>query len=333
MRRGRRRRWKIMETQPVSVIVPTIGRPISLKALLESLVAQTVHVQEVIVADASGGDQILQIVCDSRWAVAGLPVHRIVVAPPNAVRQREEAIRVSQGRFLLLLDDDVVLEPSCVHHMLALINADPDVVGIFADFNNQPWPPPTRFWKFYMRHFLSISEGAWQGRVIGPLLRFGYNPPPALPAPMEWLGTCNSLISRAAYIRVGGFSNFFWHRCTINEDVDLGIKLSRVGKILFCPAARLAHNHDPIGRVALWEAAADDVYNRFFVLRRTMDKSCVAAFGLIWLFFVGETLSNLFGCLRRGRGGTAFIQRLYGRSRGLGMITLKAVSGFEKRNA
>ena len=40
---------------------------------------------------------------------------------------------------------------------------------------------------------------------------------------MEWLGSGNSLIRRDAHDRAGGFSNFFLHRTTVNEDVDLGI--------------------------------------------------------------------------------------------------------------
>lgn len=318
-------------TEPVSVIVPTIGRPCSLTALLESLSRQTICLHEVIVADGSEGDETARIAANPCWAAAGLAVKRIVVSPPNAVRQREEAIRVSDGKFLLLLDDDVVLEPQCVRCMLDLIESGSGVVGVFADFNNQRWPQPTRFWRLYLRLALGLHEGSWQGRVVGPLLRFGFDPPPATPQRMEWLGTNNSLILRSAFLRAGGFSNFFLNRSTINEDVDLGIKLSRVGKIVFCPMARMAHYHDPRGRVSISEAAEDDLHNRFFVLHRTVGKSCVEAFGLVLIFYIGETLSDLLGCLRRGKGGKAFLQRLCGRSRALGVLVLGALRGFEHR--
>jgi GT2 family glycosyltransferase len=315
----------------ISAIIPTIGRPSSLAKVLASLAEQTIRMEEVIVADASGGDQIKLVVGDSRWKRAGLEVRRIVVSPPNAVRQREEAVRTSRAKFLLFLDDDVVLEPECVRAMSDLMESDAEIVGVVTGFSNESWPPPTRLWRLYMRLALGMKEGSWQGRVIGPLLRFGFDPPPAMPRPMEWLSTSNSLVLRSAFLRVGGFSDFFLHRSTMNEDVDLGIKLSRVGKIIFCPLARVAHYHDPLGRVSVSEAAEDDLHNRFFVLYRTVGKSCVAAFALVSLFYIGETLSNLLGCLRRGKGYTTFAQLFRGRSRALAILVIEALKGLEHR--
>lgn len=296
---------------------------------LASLAEQTVRIEEVIVADASGEDQIKLVVGDSCWKGAGLEVRRIVVSPPNAVRQREEAVRTSTGKFLLFLDDDVVLEPECVRAMLDLIESDTDLVGVVADFSNHPWPQPTRIWRLYMRLALGLREGSWQGRVVGPLLRFGFNPVPATPQPMEWLRGGSSLVLRSAFQTVGGFSDFFLNRSTINEDVDLGVKLSRVGKIALCPLARMAHNHDPLGRVSVCDAAEDDLYNRFFVLHRTIGKSCAAAFAVILIFYIGETLSNLLGCLLRCKGGKVVFQRLRGRSRAVGILVMGVLTGFE----
>ena len=161
-----------------------------------------------------------------------------------------------------------------------------------------------------------MAEGAWQGKVIGPLLRFGYRPSPVRPMPMEWLGAGNSLVRRDAYDQAGGFSDFFLHRCTMNEDVDLGLKLGRVGRIMLCPAARMAHMHAPAGRVAAAVAAEDDVHNRYLILRHTVGRSALSAFGSVCLYFAVETLSNIGGAVRRLRGG-GFIARLAGRARAL----------------
>jgi GT2 family glycosyltransferase len=313
----------------ISAVIPTIGRPDSLANTLASLTEQTVAIEEVIVADGSGGDQINLVVDDSRWKAAGLQVRRVVVSPPNAVQQREEAVRTSTGKFLLFLDDDVVLEPECVRAMLDLVESDLELVAVVADFSNHPWPQPTRIWWLYMRVALGLRQGSWQGRVVGPLLRFGFDPTPAMPQPMEWLRGGGSLVLRSAFLSVGGFSDFFLNRSTINEDVDLGIKLSRVGKIAFCPLARMAHYHDPLGRVSVSEAAEDDLHNRFFVLYRTVGKSRTAALAVIVVFYIGETLSNLLGCLLRRKGGKALLQRFGGRSRALAMLVMGALKGFE----
>lgn len=284
----------------ISAIVPTIGRPEALTQLLESLAAQSCTPDEVLVADGSGGSAVARVVDDPRWAGHGLRVRRIAVMPPNAVRQRQAAIAEASGSLLLLLDDDVVLEPQCVEAMARQIAA-PGIVAVTADFNNQEWSSPTTLWRWYLRWWHGLREGDWQGRVIGPLLRFGYRPSPAGPAPMEWLGSGNSLVRREAYDRAGGFSDFFLHRSTINEDVDLGLKLARVGRIVLCPSARLAHMHAPGGRVSPAVAAEDDLYNRYLILRRTQGASGGQAFALAVLYFTVETASNLLGCLLRLR--------------------------------
>lgn len=287
----------------VSAIVPTIGRPESLTRLLASLAGQTRAIDEVVIADGSSDGGTAAVIADPRWAAAGLTVLRVPVSPPHAVRQREAAIAVAKGRLMLMLDDDVELERDCVAQMLKALDDDPAAVAVMADFNNQVWAMPTQIWRFYLRFALGLAEGAWQGRVVGPLLRFGFNPPPAETRACEWLGSGNSLMRRDAFERAGGFSDFFLHRSTMNEDVDLSLRLARQGRLLFCPGARLGHFHDPGGRVSQAQAAEDDVFNRFHVLHRTAGQSRAGAFGLVTLFAFVESLSNLAGAAMRLRWG------------------------------
>jgi GT2 family glycosyltransferase len=310
--------------QTISAIVPTIGRAESLHALLESLAIQTHPIDEVIVADASSDFETARVVADPQWFRKGLVVKHIAVHPPNAVRQRMAAIEIARGENLLVLDDDVVLEPDCVRHLHALLNENDDVVAVSADFNNQTWPAPTRLWQLYLRHVLKLDSHAWQGRVVGPLLRFGFNPVPDGPTPIEWLGSGNSLVRRSAFLSVGGFSDFFLHRCTINEDVDLGLKLRRTGRLMFCPAARMAHHHASGGRVSNFLAAEDDLFNRFFILRRTLGYSLLRSFGLVLLYFSVETASQFLGCLRRLNFG-GFLAAFTGRIRAFGRILIPIV--------
>lgn len=303
----------------ISAIVPTIGRIDSLNALLESLAAQTCRIDEVVIASADR--ETCDCVTNAKWSSAGLVVRCVVVSPPNAVRQRLAAIEVARGDYFLMLDDDVVLEPDCVQHMLALLERDADVVAVTADFTNQTWPEPTRIWQLYLRHVLKLEREQWQGRVVGPLLRFGFNPAPRSSQPMEWLGSGSSLVRRSAFFNVGGFSDFFLHRCTINEDVDLGLKLQRAGRIMFCPDARMAHHHAPAGRVTRFVAAEDDLFNRYFILRRTLGRQFVHAFGLVVLYFGVETISQFLGCVKR-LSFRGFVAPLSGRLRAFGRILI-----------
>jgi GT2 family glycosyltransferase len=303
----------------VSVIVPTIGRPDSLAQLLESLATQTRRPDEVIVADGSSDDAIAAVVSPQGWGARGLHVRRIATHPPNAVSQRVAAIAQARGQYLLLLDDDVVLEPDCVEQLMSALAADDQVVAAMADFNNQSWPEPTRAWRFYLRYGLGMADGAWQGQVVGPLLRFGHRPGRGAPLPMAWLSTCNTLIRRSAYDQAGGFSDFFLHRSTINEDLDLGLKVARVGRVVLCPSARLGHFQAPGGRVSVAVAAEDDLYNRYLIMRRTQRRTAAAAFGLAAMYFAVETVSSLAGGVWRLQA-SGFGARLRGRLKALARI-------------
>ncbi len=224
-------------------------------------------------------------------------------------------LRSSTGSLLLLLDDDVVPEPGCVAALVECLESH-GAVAVGADFSNQHWPRPTTLWRWYLRIWHGVSGGDWQGRVIGPLLRFGYDPLPPQPVPMEWLGAGHSLVRRDAYDRAGGFSDFFLHRSTVNEDVDLGLKLGRIGRILLCPAARMAHMQEPGGRASVTMVAEDDLFNRYSILRHTQGRSRLSASSLAVTFFVVETISGVFATVRT-LSGNGFSLRLAGRVKAL----------------
>lgn len=310
----------------VSAIVPTIGRPESLERLLRSLSVQTRKPGEIVVADGGDDPAVRDLVQRPEWKSEGLDVRWVPVRPPNAVRQREAAIAASTGGLLLLLDDDVELERDCIEQLLGALDSRPDAVAAMADFNNQAWSIPTLVWRIYLRVVHGLADGQWQGRVVGPLLRFGYHPAPAEVSPMQWMGAGNSLVYRAAFEQAGGFSDFFLSRCTMNEDVDLGLKLNRLGAILFCPKARLAHFHDPGGRLTPAEVAEDDVHNRFMVLHSTVGRSKLASLWLLIVFVSVESLSNFAGSLRTGRVGNK-LRVLGGRLRGLARIARLSFAG------
>lgn len=316
----------------ISVIVPTIGRPESLRNLLQSLSIQTVRVAEVVVADGSSTGETEAVINDPMWKSKGLILRHVRVRPPNAVRQREAAISQAEGELLLLLDDDVVLEPDCVGQMVRVLTDVPDSVAVSANYKNQGWPQPTKPWRMYMRYILRLNEGEWQGRVVGPLLRFGYYTPVGAYLPMEWIGTGKSLIRKKAYYEAGGFSDFFLHRCTMNEDVDLGIKLSKVGRILFCPTALLSHYHAPEGRVSAVTAAEDDLYNRFNVFRRTLNYSYINSLKLALVFLFVETAGDLWGIVRFNNHRNR-LKNSAGRFRAMARILSGSVWGTTARSA
>lgn len=315
-----------MRAGSISAIIPTVGRRESLARLFDSLAAQSRKPDEILVADCSTDDAVARLCADPGWRERGLDIKHLRVSPPNAVGQRVAAIAQSGGDRLLLLDDDVVLAPDCVERLDEALNRDSSLAAAAADISNATWPEATAAWQWYMQTVLGLRRGEWHGRVVGPLLRFGYPPRPLASSPMQWFGTAHALVRRSAYAAAGGFSDFFLRRSTMNEDVDLSLRVARHGGIVLLPDAQLEHFHHPAGRVSVNEAAEDDLYNRYQILWHTVGRSRLNAFGNVLLFFTIESGSNFIGALRRGEFA-GFGGRLAGRATAMARVTWRLIAG------
>jgi glycosyltransferase involved in cell wall biosynthesis len=116
-------------TEPtVSVIIPTRDRPTLLRAALDSVLAQTRPVTQIVVVDdASEGDH--------GWndLVARSPAIELTHCPRRggAAAARNLGLDRATGDHVVFLDDDDLLAPAFVEHGLARLHADPTVAGVF----------------------------------------------------------------------------------------------------------------------------------------------------------------------------------------------------------
>lgn len=106
---------------PVSLIVPTWNEARFLPLLFDSVRAQTVPVDEVIVADSGSTDATIEIV----RAAGGIVVEGERKGPGEG---RNRGARRAKGDVLLFADADVILPPNLVEAALAVLE-DPSVVG------------------------------------------------------------------------------------------------------------------------------------------------------------------------------------------------------------
>jgi hypothetical protein len=86
----------------------------------------------------------------------------------------------------------------------------------------------------------------------------------------------------------------------------------------------MAHHHAPLGRVTSFVAAEDDLFNRFFILRRTLRRGLLQSFALVLIYFAVETTSQFLGCLKR-LNFKGFLAPLSGRLRAFGRILIPIV--------
>ena len=279
----------------ISAIIATVGRPEMLRRCLDSLAKQTVRVSEVVVVHC-GDDAETQTVCeDSCWCFEVRYFHH---QERNCAQQRNFAIAHARYDNLLLIDDDIEVEPQWTEELFKPIWADPKVGATMGRLLNQPLPRPTFFWRLYRILLYGQARGFEPGKLIGAALPNGFPTTAGTLIACEWIGGGISALRREAFEGIGGFASFFTGSSP-GEDLDLGYRLSRSWKVFYVPAAKCVHHQAPSGREPLDQHQYLSMRSRFGILTNTMGKSRYEALGHIGLWAVVQCLSEL-ASLRHG---------------------------------
>ena len=183
-----------------SVVVPSHGRPLRLRWLLNALEEQTfAESWEVVVVhdyDAPTAARIL----DDHPLTAGDRLRHIAIAPGagSPARQRNLGWRAARGRLIAFTDDDCRPEPDWLDRLMASVrDRDADVV------QGATRPDP------YEHHVLAAPHvRTLLIEPVGPFMQ-----------------TCNILYPRALLERLGGFDE----RAISGEDVDLAHRARAAG--------------------------------------------------------------------------------------------------------
>ncbi len=118
----------------LSLCIPTYNRAPLLKQSLTAVLAQVDPQEaaqvEVLVLDNASGDSTPEVVEEARRLSPDVPFC-YVRHPENIGMDKNflEAIRLAQGRFVLLVSDDDILLPGAVSALLSLIQEHPDFDG------------------------------------------------------------------------------------------------------------------------------------------------------------------------------------------------------------
>jgi len=286
----------------ISAIIPTVGRPELLGLCLESLARQTVKVSEAIVVHCGDDKETFEVANDARWTEAGLHVRYFHYQERNCAQQRNFAIERATHDHLLLIDDDVEVDPVWAEELFRPIDDDPTVGATIGNVVNQPMATPTFFWRMYRMILHGRVRGFEPGRLIGAALPNGFPTTAETIIPCEWIRGGASALRREAFESVGGFASFFTGSSP-GEDLDLGYRLSRKWKVLYVPSAKCVHHQAAVGREESDRHQYLSMRSRFGILTITMGKSRYAALAHIGVWamvqFLSELASLRHGVLRR----------------------------------
>lgn len=210
----------------VSVLMAMYGRPqITLNALVALMPAAHEAEIEVLLCDDHSPD------ASGRW-FAGVPGLRLTTNAENIgyLRTNNRLAALARGEYLLLLNNDTVIQPGAIPALLDVFRTHPDagLVGARLMF------PDGR-----------LQEAGADVLPDGRAVRRGWRQRdlPELHDRVEEVDYCSAagiLIRRSLFLEVGGFDEFYLP--AYYEDVDLAFKVRAAGRrVYFQPAARIIH--------------------------------------------------------------------------------------------
>jgi GT2 family glycosyltransferase len=114
----------VNDVLPVSVIIPTVGRPRLLQAALESIAACVPRAAEMIVVDQSEGDEVRVVV--DRFAPLGVRV--VNLSARNKPLALNVGLEQAENEVVLVTDDDCTVAPSWIEAAWRQMQADPTAI-------------------------------------------------------------------------------------------------------------------------------------------------------------------------------------------------------------
>lgn len=186
----------------ISVVVPTHNRQPLLERCLAALAAQETDVRfEVVVVDDGSVPPVT--------LPAGAPAETRIVRREQAggpAVARNAGAATATGALLAFTDDDTIPSPGWVDAIVSHFAQQGHQLGVMGATESPPYDPLTD-------HTIDHPRGA--------------------------LVTCNIAYRRDVFERAGGFNEGFpYPHC---EDLDLGLRIERLGEIGFAPAMRVVH--------------------------------------------------------------------------------------------
>jgi len=282
-----------------TAVIPTKDRPERARAAVEGLMKQTRHPQRIVVVDAS--EPPFELTDDVRDAARDAGVELVVVqAPPSTAGQRNRGVERAETPIVLLLDDDVSLQPDYVDVLLgrwerAGIEAFGAIVG-----TPEVVPPQGRLARA-LRRMLMLHYQAPHGEATtfrrSRKLRLVARPRHDVAVPACGAGYG---LFRTDLMRRHPFDERFPGYAP-GEDLEMSSRLAADAPILQMPSVRYLHEWDPRERespVRWHQRGRRETY--FRLLHLDASPLSRAAFGLS---LIAETAVAAAASLReRDRG-------------------------------
>jgi len=198
----------------VSVVVPALNEEREIGGCLESLTRQTFSDFEVIVVDNGSTDTTSSIA--ARYGA------RVIREPRRGIPYaREAGFRAARAEIIASTDADTVVPADWLERIWQALQGDPETVATFGPFRHKPGSAPRTpirpLIPWYEVGLILGQQATWQ------LLRLPH------------FSGANFAVRKEAFFKVGGFRSPDGRIYSDWEDIQLGFKLRRLGKVRYLP--------------------------------------------------------------------------------------------------
>lgn len=202
---------KIEREPKISVVIPALDEERELGEYLESLVNQSFRDFEVVVVDNGSTDATARI-------AQGYGCRLLYEGRRGASFARQCGFTSAQAEIIASTDADTVVSPDWLELIYRTFQEDPDLVGVYGRVLLKKGSSPSH----YFNQLIPLTD---------PLLTSFLEVSHSLSLP-HFCGA-NFAVRREFFKQVGGFRAQDGRFYRVSEDVQLGLKLRRVGEVRF----------------------------------------------------------------------------------------------------
>jgi glycosyltransferase involved in cell wall biosynthesis len=253
----------------ITIIIPTIGRCPELRRMLQSLAAQTLRPDQVVIVDEAGeGHEVARAFPELNTLVIRFPR-----GSASAKRNRGLACVPPHIQLIGFMDDDIVLEPHALAAIRDFWRLSPGRLGgVSCNLVNHPPLFASRLKSLKLASRLGLYD-ARGGKVLrsgfqtllGFVLQTQY---------VQWLPS-TAVVYQRQVLAEHAFDEWFQDYSYL-EDLDFSYSISRKYQLAVLAGARFYHYPSPVGRTDPFRFGKKEVLNRLYFVRKHPELSPAA---------------------------------------------------------
>ena len=267
-----------------SVVIPTKNRPTELTTVIDSLMAQTLLPDQLIIIDQSSSDKVIREKVTLLAKEKGMDliyIHDETI--DGLVQAKAASIPYNRCKYVSFFDDDIILENNYFERINFAIQENPSIVGFNGKILNYPKV------SLFKRIIYNITHvGLFKDNRISSQLKINKNLT-RLSVLSGGLSTWNSSVFDKVQFDI--FNKFHAY-----EDQEFSIRVKKYvsSELYLVPSAKLYHNHSLINRNSLLKKYRGDILEVFLIYKKNKDIKFARVslvFLLVGLFFNAIALS------------------------------------------